>query len=304
MPKAVLAGLKKSPVDLSVVCAMLDSGGSSGRLRKDYNIVSPGDMRRALIALADIPSETRNLLDFRFEKGELKGHNLANLLITALELSTKNYEKTLDEIKKIFNVKHEVLPATTEKAELCAVLENGRTIKGETNIDIPKHDYNLKIKKVFLSPEARIYAGAKKAIEKADLIVIGPGDLYSSLAQILIIKGVSEAIKKSKAKTVFVCNAMTKKGETNKFSVSDFTGEIEKLLNDSVDYVIFNTKKPSPARVKGFQKKQPKLMKIVSFDKNILEDKKFIGTDLLAESGEIVHDSKKLAKIILDLCRR
>ncbi|MBA7648597.1 Gluconeogenesis factor [subsurface metagenome] len=176
MPKAVLAGLKKYPVKLSVICAMLDSGGSAGRLRKDYKIVSPGDIRRSFIALANTSPAIEELFNYRFQVGELKGHNFANLLITALELSTDNYEEVMEEMKKFLKIKHQVLPVTLDKSNLYAVLENGKVISGETNIDVPKHNGKLKIKKVFLKPKTRAYPKALVAIQEADFIVIGPGD--------------------------------------------------------------------------------------------------------------------------------
>lgn len=140
MPKAVLQGLKKYPVKISVICAMLDSGGSAGRLKKDYDITSSGDIRRAFIALANISPVIENLFNYRFRVGELKGHNFANLFITALELSTNNYEKTPKELSKILNVSHQVLPATLDKSNLYAILEDEKIISGETNIDIPKNN--------------------------------------------------------------------------------------------------------------------------------------------------------------------
>lgn len=305
MPKAVLTGLKKHPVKLSAVCAMLDSGGSAGRLRKDFNIISPGDIRRALIVLANTSPAMENLFNYRFETGDLKGHNFANLFIAALELTTNNYEKTIEEISRFLNIKHEVLPVTLDNSELYAVLENGELISGETNIDIPKHDKKLRIKEVFLKPEAKIYPKAAIAIKQADLIVIGPGDLYSSLAQLLLTKGMSEAVKKSKAKKVYICNLMTKQGETNDFSVSDFTEEIERFLGQKIDYVIYNNKKPTKEALRESKKEHPELMEPVNFKGKTCDlERKFIGADLLPSSGKIVHDPKKLSKIILKLCRQ
>ena len=296
MPKTVLQGLKKYPIRLSAICAMLDSGGSTGRLKKDYNISSPGDIRRSLLALSNTSTTIEGLFNYRFQTGELKGHNFANILIAALELSSNNYEKTLKEIKKILNIKHQVFPATLDKANLYAVLENNKIIKGETDIDVPKHNGNLKIKRVFLKPEAKAYQGAVKAIKKADLVVIGPGDLYSSIAQILLIKGISQAIQKSKGKIVYICNLMTKFGETNNFSVMDFTNEIEKLIGRKLDYVIYN--KGMPSNVK---EKHPELINPVKVNKN-LDKKKFIGKNLF-KKGSIDHDHKKIAKILLNICK-
>ena len=303
MPKAVLVGLKKYPVKISAICAMLDSGGSAGRLRKDYKIVSPGDIRRAFLALANTSPAIENLFNYRFHAGSLKDHNFANLLITALELSTNNYEKTSQEIKRILNIKHEVLPVTLENSNLCAVLENGKIIKGETNIDIPKHNGNLKIKKVFLRPKAKAYPKTIEAIKSADLMIIGPGDLYSSLAQILLTDGVSQAIKKSKAKKVYICNLMTKHGETNNFTVSDFTREIEKFLGQKLDYVIYNTKIPSSERFKIYKKEHPELLDLVKFNESLIKDEKFVGADIISESDDIIHCPQKLTKIIINLCR-
>lgn len=297
MPKAVLAGLKNYPLKLSVICAMLDSGGSAGRLRKDYKIVSPGDIRRALIALANTSSVIEDLFDYRFKKGPLRGHNFANLFITALELTTNNYVKTIKEISNFLNIKHEVLPATLDNANLYAVLENGKIISGETNIDVPKHNGNLKIKKVFLRPKARAYPQALRAIKKANLIIIGPGDLYSSLSQILLTQGIPEAIKESKAKKVYICNLMTKYGETNNFTVLDFTKEIEKYLGAEVDYVIYNNFIPSQKIIKKYKKSHPELLDLVKIPED-LPKSKFIGKNLL-KKNLIEHNPQKLAKIIM-----
>ncbi|MBZ9572320.1 YvcK family protein [Patescibacteria group bacterium] len=300
MPKAVLQWLKKCPVKISAICAMLDSGGSSGRLRKDYKILSPGDIRRSFFALANTSPIIQNLFNYRFQVGELKGHNFANLLITALELTTKDYEKTIKEIKKLLRIPHQVLPVTLDKANLYAVLENGKIISGETNIDRPKHNGNLKIKKVYLKPKVKAYPKAKEAIDKADLIVIGPGDLYSTLSQILLTQGIPGAIKKSKAKKVYLCNLMTKHGETNNFTVLDFTNKIEKYIGCELNYVIYNNFFPPKRKVENYKKKHPELLELVRINKNLPKGK-FIGKNLLLKKGPIEHDSKKVVKILINL---
>ena len=300
MPKAVLTGLKKYPIKLSVICAMLDSGGSAGRLREDYKIVSPGDIRRALLALANTSPILENLFNYRFEMGELRGHNFANLFITALELVTNDYERTINEVRRILKVKHEVLPSTLERANLYAVLQNGKTIIGETNIDIPKHDGNIKIRSVYLKPEANIFPKSAEAIRKANLIVIGPGDLYSSLAQVLLTKGMNEAIKASKGKKVMICNLMTKHGETDNFTVLDFSQETEKYLGSALDYVIYNRAKPVEGRLKKFKDSHKELIEMVRVDKKLPKGR-FIGKDLLIKADPIEHDPLKVAKALMDL---
>jgi len=305
MPKTVLAGLKRKPVKLSVICAMLDSGGSAGRLRKDYKIVSPGDIRRAMIALADTSPIVEDLFNYRFEVGELKGHNLANLLITGLELSNRNYEKSLETLSRILNIRHEVLPVTLSKSNLHAELENGKIVHGEANIDRPRHNGNLKIRRVFLKPSAKAYPKALEAIKHADAIVIGPGDLYSSIMQILLTEGIARTICASKAKKIYVCNVMTKYGETNDFSVEDFAGEVENYLRCGLDYVIYNNHRaPSSTRVRSYQKAHRELLKPVFMRSKKLNSRKFIGVDLIPKSGPIVHDSRKLANVILKLSKK
>ena len=300
MPKTVLQGLKKYPVKISAICAMLDSGGSAGRLRKDYKILSPGDIRRSFIALANTSPIIQDLFNYRFQAGELKGQNFANLLITVLELTTGDYEKTIEEVKKLLNVSHQVIPSTFDKANLYAILENGKIISGETNIDKPKHNGNLKIKKVFLKPKAKAYPKALKAINKANLIIIGPGDLYSTLSQILLTQGIPETIKKSKAKKVYLCNLMTKYGETNNFTVLDFADEIEKYIGCQLNFVIYNNFFPPPKRIKNYTKKHPELLELVKINENLSKGK-FIGKNLLLRKGPIEHDPKKVAKTIINL---
>jgi uncharacterized cofD-like protein len=303
MPKAVLAGLKNRRVNLSVICAMLDSGGSAGRLRKDYKIVSSGDIRRAFIALSNTSPVIENIFNYRFEKGELKGHNFANLFITALELTSGNYGDAFQEFGRLLNVSHKVLPATLDNANLCAVLENGKIISGEANIDNPKHNGNLRIKKVFLKPSARLYPKSAEAIKKADLIIIGPGDLYSSLAQILLAEGAAEAIRKSKAKKVYISNLMSKYGETNNFTVLDLTLKIEEFIGGKLDYIIYNSKIPNVKRLAVYKKAHPELINLIKIGDGELSEKKFIGADVVISRGAIAHDPKKIANIIIKILR-
>lgn len=301
MPKAVLVGLKNRKVNLSVVCAMLDSGGSAGRLRKDYKIVSSGDIRRAFIALSNTSPVIENIFNYRFEKGELKGHNFANLFITALELTSGNYGAAFQEFGRLLNVPHKVLPVTIDNANLCAVLENGKIISGEANIDNPKHNGDLKIKKVFLKPSAKIYPQSREAIEKADLIIVGPGDLYSSLAQILLVEGAAEAIRKSKAKKVYISNLMSKYGETNDFSVLDLANKIEEFIGGKLDHVIYNTKIPSAKRLAAYKNAHPELLNLINIGISEMPGEKFIGEDVIFSQGAVAHDPEKIADIIMKI---
>ncbi len=300
MPRAVLDGLKNKDVEIAAICAMLDSGGSSGRLREDYGILSPGDIRRAFVALANTSPVIEELFDYRFQAGELRGHNFANLFITALKLTTNDHEKAFETINQLLNISHKVLPVTLDNSEVCAVLENGRVIEGETNIDIPKHNGRLKIKKVFLKPKARAYPKAMNAIYESDKIIIGPGDLFSTLAQILLTEGISGAIRRSAGKSIYVCNLMTKHGETNGFTVLDFTKKMEELLGGEFDKVIYNTNFPDSKRIEEYKKSHEELLEMVN-PGDELDPEKYIGADVLTDSGGIIHDPEKLSEVIINI---
>ena len=305
MPSAVLQGLKKYPVNLSAVCAMLDSGGSAGREREIYRTnVSFGDIRRAFLALSESSPGVIETFNIRFKEGPYQGMVVANIFGTAVVKETGDYEKAFEVYREILKVpeQYQVFPSTLDDRHLCAVLENDQVICGEADIDAPKHDGNLKIKEVSLKPlepKAKAYPKAVEEIKKADLIVMGPGDLYSSIIQILLVDGIAEAIRESKAKKIYICNLMTKNGETNGFSVKDFSGEIEKYLKGKVDRVVYNSVKPDEKRLADYKKEHPEFLELVEADKDLDKDK-FIGKDLLAKEGALVHDPDKLAKIILN----
>jgi uncharacterized cofD-like protein len=295
----VLSGLKKYPVELSAIVSMADSGGSTKILREEFGILPPGDVRRALVALSQSEKLLSDLFSYRFNEGRLAGHNFGNLLITALERIKGSFEKAVEGAGRILNIKGEVIPVTLQSANLQAVLEDGQVIKGEANIDIPKHDPKLKIKKVYLKPQAKVNKKAKKNILEADLIVIGPGDLYTSIIPNLLVKGIPEAIRKSRAKKVYVCNLMTKLGETNNFTGLDFVKEIERYLGGRfLDYVIFNNKKPSADRVAKYEKEGAAFVKCSKED---FKGRKFkiIKGNFLRKKGFIRHDPNKLAKALL-----
>ncbi|MCH8741797.1 YvcK family protein [Patescibacteria group bacterium] len=298
----VLSGLKKYPVDLSAIVTMADNGGSTRILREEFGILPPGDIRRALVALARSEKMLASLFNYRFKKGGgLAGHNFGNLLITALERIKGDFEKAIDEAGKILNIKGEVIPVTLKNTNLYALLENGKIIEGEANIDVPKHNPYLKIKKVYLKPQAKANKRAKSAILKADLIVIGPGDLYTSIIPNLLVRGIPQALRQSSAKKVYVCNLMTKLGETHDFTYLDFVKQIERYLGRKVlDYVIFNSKRPLTSRIAKYEKEGAIFVK---YDKkNFPHGRcKVIEGNFLREKGFIRHDSAKLTKTILQI---
>lgn len=298
----VLSGLNKHPVHLSAIVSMADDGGSTGLLREEFGILPPGDVRRALVALAKTDYRLMSeLFNYRFSEGLLSGHNFGNLFITALERLTGNFEKAIYEAGKVLAIQGEVIPVTLDSAKLYAELENGVIVSGETNIDIPKHDPSLKIKKVFLRPVCEANSRAIEAVKKADLIVLGPGDLYTSLIPNLLVKGIISAVRGSKAKKVYLCNLMTKLGETNNFTALDFVNEIENYLGKAgLNYFVVNKTQPAEDRLRRYAEEKAIL---VEHKKSDFKGKKYktISADLLRKTGFIRHDPDKLAKLLLSL---
>lgn len=242
----VLSGLKEYPCKLTAIVSVTDSGGSSGRLRTEFGFLPVGDMRQCLAALADNKGNEfiRKLLLYRFSKGKgLEGHNLGNLLLIALTDITGLETKAVSILAHIFRLKGEILPITLKDIQLKAIYENKMIIFGENEIDEPKHKGGKKIVKLTTKPQAEIYFRAKKAILNADLIILGPGDLYTSILPNLIIKGTKEALSKSKAKIVYIVNLMTRYSQTHKMTALDHVKEIKKYMGFYPDYILINKSK-------------------------------------------------------------
>lgn len=298
----VLTGLREYPYKLSAIVSMADDGGSTGLLREEFGTLPAGDIRRALIALSGSNKKILSeLFNYRFgEATSLKGHSLGNLLLTALEKITGDFASGLDEAAKILNLKGKVIPVTLNRTSLFATLSNGKIIEGETNIDIPKHDGKLTIKNIFLKPKVSANPRAIDAIKKADAIILGPGDVYTSVLPNLIVDGVCDAIKKSKAKVIYNVNIMTKFGETNDFKASDFVIKMEDVLGKNViDFVTVNDKKPTGAIVARYEKEK------VEFVENDLKgDKRLVSGNFLRRGMFLRHDAEKLAKELAKIIDR
>lgn len=296
----VLTGLRPHFNNLTAIVTMADDGGSTGILREEFGMLPPGDIRRALVALSASDNKTLSeLFSYRFQEGiGLTGHNFGNLLITALHRITDDFEKAIEEAGKILMIQGKVIPVTLNHSCLMAELEDGQIIQGETNIDIPSHDGNLKIKKVWLKPASKLNPNARKAILEADLVIIGPGDLYTSILPNLLVGGMREALKGARGKVVYFANLMTKFGETNGFSASDFLKAVRAYLGKEIlDYAVVNNKKPSPQRLSSYIKEHSEF---VSADLENMPDKEFtvITADLVRSRGLIRHDPEKMAGVV------
>lgn len=293
-----LRGLKKRRCEITAIVTMADDGGSSGKLRDDYGVLPPGDIRQALVALSRSSKIWRDLFTFRYQNGGLKGHSFGNLFLSALEQITKgNFLSAIDCAAEILEIKGRVVPVTLTNTRLEAKLENGDLVKGEQRIC---GDHKpCRIVSVRLTPKPKANTAAIKAIEHADLIVVGPGSLFSSLLPNLIVPGVTAALKKSKAKKVFVCNAMTETHETGDYSLADFLAAFQKTLKTQIfDLILFNSAKPNIRRLKKYAQKHSTVVAKGMLPKT---SPRLSELPLITERGYIRHDPKKIANAIFDL---
>jgi uncharacterized cofD-like protein len=299
----VLKGLKNYPVSITSIVTTFDNGGSTGILRDEFGTLPPGDLRRSLVALSPDTGDStiRDLFNFRFPKdSSLHGHSFGNLFLQALTTITGSEVSAIKKAADILNIKNKILPISIDNAQLCAKLEDGEIIKGETNIDIPKHDGSIKIKEIYLEPSAIIYNEAYEAIINADLIVIGPGDLYTSILPNTLVEGFYDAIKNSKAKIVYILNIMTKWGETNDFKASDFAKTlISYIKKDKLDYIICNDSPINKTLIEKYngEKSKPVVVdeKLKKYAEKIIKENVALQTDIVR------HDPVKIARIIMRL---
>lgn len=236
----VLSGLKKYNLDLSSIVTMMDSGGSTGKLRDQLGVLPPGDIRQCLVALSEASELWRKLFLYRFDNGDLKGHNFGNIFLSALEKVSDNYNIVIETASYVLKTKGNVIPVTFEKTHLCVEYENGTVIKGEKNIDEDNPERS-KIVNAYLDPRPSVNPLAIKTIEESDFIIIGPGDLYTSIIPILLVNNLKNCISRSNAKIIYNLNLMTKAGQTSSYTGLDFIAEIFKYAGRYPDYVIVNS---------------------------------------------------------------
>ena len=292
----LLSGLKEYTSNITAIVTVADDGGSSGRLRQQFDILPPGDIRNCLVALADAPALMRDLFQFRFDKtSELSGHSFGNLFITVMTKLTGDFEKAIKETSKVLALRGQVIPSTLNNVMLVAEHKDGSITEGEEKI--PKA--NIPIKRVSLKPSTSAATPeAIKAIEEAQIIVLGPGSLYTSIIPNLLIKEITEAIAASGAIKVYVCNIMTQPGETDGYRASE---HIKTLVNHShpriLDYCILNSGEIPKETVKRYT--QENSFPVINDRKNIENMGYRVIEDVVAMSDDVVrHDYLKLAKII------
>lgn len=245
----LLAGLRKFPTNNSVIVSSADDGGSTGLLRRELGVMPVGDIRQCLVGLSYTDKTMRDLFSYRFNKGSLAGHPVGNIILAGLVKTTGDIEKTIALAGAMLNVRGAVLPVTLTPTTLAATYADGRRVSGEHRIDEPASRRTAPITTLKLTPAAPANPAALAALEQADAIIFGPGDLFTSVLPNLLVRGVAERIRASSAKKIVVTNIMTKRGQTDAFKASDFIRVMTPYLAEkgaarSLDIALVNTKKP------------------------------------------------------------
>ncbi|MDD3169196.1 MAG: YvcK family protein [Eubacteriales bacterium] len=302
----ILRGIKRITDNLTAIVTVADDGGGSGILREDLGMLPPGDIRSCILAMADEEGLMQELLKYRFTEGMLEGQSFGNLLIAALNGICGNFEDAVAKTNEILRVRGQVLPVTGSDVQLCALLENGTLVCGESRIQPEVLRQGSPVAKVLLKPERP--TATKKAIEaiqRADLILMGPGSLYTSIIPNFLVDGIPEAIKQSTGRKVLVCNMMTQPGETDRFSVWDHTARAAEYLGENViEYVIANNMVIDTEALKPYNEDGSEQIIPNQEDRQRLQEK---GISLIENNfteirkGYIRHDADRIASVVYGL---
>lgn len=302
----LLRGLKLFTSNITAIVTVADDGGSSGKLREDLGMLPPGDIRNCILALADMEPTMEQLLQHRFEEGNLKGQNFGNLLIASMNDISNNFEEAIKKISDVLAVTGKVLPVTLKDITLYARLKNGIIVKGESNIPIKSLELNSPVESIFIKPkDAKAVKEATDAIDDADLVLLGPGSLYTSVIPNLLVKNIKESLNRTEALKVYISNVMTQPGETDNYTVYEHVDALLRHWQDaSIDYVIANTGEISDTISKKYETEGAEVIKLTHEDREKFRIKgiKLITEDLIDIKKDYVrHDAIKLSKIIVEL---
>lgn len=306
----VLSGLKKyNSIDLSAIVAMADNGGSTGILRDELGVLPAGDVRQCVVALSDSSDLMRELINYRFESGGLQGHSFGNLFLSTFEKVSGSFEKAIEELGAILKMKGKVIPVTTSETHLMMLLENGEMLEGEEQI-YSSEKIDQGYKSIYLSPHPKVNPKAVEEIVSADVVVFGPGGLYTSLISSLLVEGVADALCKTKAKKIFVVNLMNRKGQTTNFCVSHYVKEIEKFTKkDLFDAILVNSELPSVELMDVYKAEGDLVRNDLEghskvFHRNMLGKREQKKSGDLLQRNLIRHDIDKLAHEIMQISRQ
>jgi uncharacterized cofD-like protein len=299
----MLRGLKVFSSNITAIVTVADDGGGSGILRQDLGMLPPGDIRNCILALADTEPIMQQLIQYRFQEGMLKGQSFGNLFLAALDGISGSFEEAVRKMSDVLAVTGRVLPVTLDNVELCAELEDGSIICGESKITGRNYNCKGRIKRAYLNPgEVKPLKEAIDAILEADVIILGPGSLYTSIIPNLLVNGICESIRDSGAIKMYVCNVMTQPGETDDYTLFDHIKAIEEhSFKGIVDYTIVNTAEISDDLRKKYRDDGAGQVKI---DMDLINDSRIeivTGNFISLKSNLIRHDHYKLAEVIMDI---
>jgi uncharacterized cofD-like protein len=291
----LLSGIKQISHRLTAIVTVMDNGRSSGRIREGLKMLPPGDIRKCLAALSRNNGMLKNIFEYRFDEdcGELSGHAFGNIWLAALTDYFGSFEKAIEESSNLLDTVGKVYPSTLDKADLVCKFKDGDRVVGENKIA----EANKPITKISLSKPAEAYGKTIKALEEAELIIIGPGSLYTSIIPNFLVKGINEAIAgNKKAVKIFICNVSTERGETENLTAEDHLRILTDYLTFPIDVMLVNNK---------ILKKTEDSHKIgeinnISSDKTEMSATHVIALDLIDDSNPLYHDNKKLAKAVID----
>lgn len=302
----LLRGLKQFTSNITAIVTVADDGGGSGVLREDLGMLPPGDIRSCILALANTEPSMEKLLQYRFNEGKLKGQNIGNLFIAAMNEIYGSFEVAIKEICNVLAVTGKVLPMTLEDVKLYAVLENGQEVEGESRIPKVVQKVKSKIDYVYMEPKMSYpLEETVESIEEADAIVLGPGSLYTSVIPNLLVNNIVDEIYKSKGIKIYIPNVMTQPGETDNYSVLDHVEAILKhSREDLLDYIIVNEETITNGTLEKYSEDGAKPVLITNEEEEILKSNniKILKSNLIdVKKNYIRHDNIKLSKIIINL---
>ena len=308
----LLSGLKNYTHNITALVNMVDAGGSTGQLRDELGVLPAGDVRQCLVALSTSP-KVRDLFNYRFDEGSMKGHAFGNLFMAALEKMTGNFTEAVKVAGEVLNIRGRVEPITFDNITLVTRLADGTVVRGQHEAEsliIPVGERPW----LDLEPTARINPQARQAILNADLVVIAPGLLYGSLAPALLVSGVTRALAETKAKKVYVCNLVNKPGQTDEFTVADYASEIERFAGVKLDHVLYNNHRPSQELIDRYakdgellvewNKEELKKKHFYASGKRLIADEIWENTNaasdpLAAQRSLIRHDADRVARELM-----
>ncbi|HHY90689.1 MAG TPA: YvcK family protein [Clostridiales bacterium] len=302
----LLRGLKKYTSNITAIVTVADDGGGSGVLREDLGMLPPGDIRNCILALADTEPIMEQLLQYRFQEGTLKGQSFGNLLIAAMNGISDSFEEAIRKISDVLAVTGEVLPVTLEDVILYAKLKNGVIVKGESQIPQKVKELRSGIEEVFLHPEdAKPLEEAVEAIHRADVVILGPGSLYTSVMPNLLVADISKAIKESKALKVYAANVMTQPGETDGYGVwQHVQAIIHHMKGNAIDYVFVNNEEIPQEILRKYAVDGSKPIYLTPKDRRILMKKgiQIVEAPLIdIKKHYIRHNAYRLSEMIINL---